>query len=154
MERKDIDVKKRDRLEVEVIPGLVHVTGVTVVKAVTEESPDRGAEIVKGALDLVQDLDPGTATGVRVEAGVVKKRRDLTNLEGTVEAEAGHHLVHHHFEEEILQWMHKKHWLEGKNVTGLERAKKLQEQREKEMVEKQKQQEIAAGKAQYLLYSI
>lgn len=27
----------------------------------------------------------------------------------------------------------------------LERAKKLQEQREKEMVEKQKQQEIAAG---------
>lgn len=35
----------------------------------------------------------------------------------------------------------------------LERAKKLQEQREKEMVEKQKQQEIAAGNFNtYLLW--
>ena len=31
------------------------------------------------------------------------------------------------------------------DIDRLERAKKLQEQREKEMVEKQKQQEIAAG---------
>lgn len=30
-------------------------------------------------------------------------------------------------------------------ISRLERAKKLQEQREKEMVEKQKQQEMAAG---------
>lgn len=34
----------------------------------------------------------------------------------------------------------------------LERAKKLQEQREKEMVEKQKQQEIAAGNYFSLLW--
>lgn len=34
----------------------------------------------------------------------------------------------------------------------LERAKKLQEQREKEMVEKQKQQEIAAGNLFSLLW--
>lgn len=34
----------------------------------------------------------------------------------------------------------------------MERAKKLQEQREKEMVEKQKQQEIAAGNFCFLYY--
>lgn len=113
MERKDIDGKKRDRLEEEVLLGLDHVTGVIVVKVVTRKSPDQGAEIVKGALARVQDPGPGTAIGVRVEAGVVKRRRDLTNLEGTVGAEAGHHLVHLRFEAEILQWMHKKPWLEG-----------------------------------------
>lgn len=37
-------------------------------------------------------------------------------------------------------------------TSRLERAKKLQEQREKEMVEKQKQQEMAAGSA-CVLYS-
>lgn len=83
-----------------------------VVKAVTRESPDQEAEIVKGAPALVQDLDPGIAIGVRAEAGVVKKRRELKNLEGTVEAEAGHHQVHLHLEAEIQQWMRKKHWLE------------------------------------------
>lgn len=112
MERKDIDGKKRNRLEGKVIPDHDHVTDVIVVKAVTGESPDRGAEIVKGVHALVQDLDPGTAIEVRVEAGVVKKRRGLTNLEGTVGAEAELHLVRLHLEEEILQWMHKKHWLE------------------------------------------
>lgn len=35
-------------------------------------------------------------------------------------------------------------------TSRLERAKKLQEQREKEMVEKQKQQEMAAGSAYVL----
>lgn len=36
-------------------------------------------------------------------------------------------------------------------ISRLERAKKLQEQREKEMVEKQKQQEMAAGNL-WILY--
>lgn len=113
MERKDIDGKKRDHLEGELIPGLDHVRSVIVVKAATGKSQDQEAEIVKGAPALVQDLDPGIAIGVRAGAEVEKKRRELKNLEDTVGAEAGHHQVHLRFEAEIQQWMHKKHWLEG-----------------------------------------
>lgn len=119
MEKTDIEGRRKNHPEAEVIhdPDPGPVSDGIVVEAVTESGLDPEAETKNAVQGLVQGQNQGTGIRLgaeaRVKVEVVKERRELKNLAGTVEVEVERHLAHLLLGVEIQQWMHRKHWPEG-----------------------------------------